>query len=256
VAERSRIDPERSLPRPPGAVTFDCWQTLMYEADWELAHRRRVDALRRAAGEAGHTVSQRRAAAAFDEAWDRHMDCWRSGIETGALDVALDALAVLGLREPHPALEHLVEEYQQASHSSRVLAVEGAAAALESLARAGVRCALVCDTGLTPGRVVRHHLERLELLRHLEVCVFSDELGVPKPSPRVFRAALAPFDVRPGDAVHVGDLRRTDVAGARAFGMATLRIRARNDDRSDLPDADAVVDSHAELLQILGLAGD
>lgn len=253
MPEGARIHPGRRLPRPPGVVTFDCWQTLIYEADWELAHERRVEALRRAAGEGGRSTTREEARAAFDSAWEEHMACWRRGVATGAHEVALGALDELGLHEPHPALEHLVTEYQQASHSSRVLAVPDAAAALESLTRAGVRCALICDTGLTPGAVVRHHLERLGMLEHLEPCIFSDEIGVPKPDPRVFRAALEPFGVQPADAVHVGDLRRTDVAGARDFGMATLRIRARNDDRSELPEADAVVASHSELLEALGL---
>ena len=254
MSEGARARPERLLSRPPAAVTFDCWQTLIYEADWELAHERRLDALRRAAGEAGRRTTPEEARAAFDSAWDGHMAAWRRGVATGAHEVALDALDGLGLHEPHPALEHLVSEYQQASHSSRVLEVTGAAEALHALTRGGVRCALICDTGLTPGHVVRQHLERLGMLEFLDVCIFSDEVGVPKPDPRVFRAALAPFGVQPRDAVHVGDLRRTDVAGARGFGMATLRIRARHDDRSELPEADAVVDSHAELLQVLGLA--
>jgi hypothetical protein len=36
--------------------------------------------------------------------------------------------------------------------------------------------------------------------------------------------------------------------------MATVRIRGHHDDVSDLPDADAVADSHGHLLEILGLA--
>ena len=51
----------------------------------------------------------------------------------------------------------------------------------------------------------------------------------------------------------MGDLRRTDVAGARALGMTSVRIRARHDDVTDLPEADHVVQSHAELLALLGL---
>ena len=54
----------------------------------------------------------------------------------------------------------------------------------------------------------------------------------------------------------MGDLRRTDVAGARALGMRSVRIRARHDDTSELPDADHVVDSHAELAALLGVEID
>ena len=35
----------RSFPCPPRAVSFDCWQTLIYEASWETAHGLRVAAL-------------------------------------------------------------------------------------------------------------------------------------------------------------------------------------------------------------------
>jgi FMN phosphatase YigB (HAD superfamily) len=52
--------------------------------------------------------------------------------------------------------------------------------------------------------------------------------------------------------VHVGDLRRTDVAGARGVGMASVRIRAAHDDDSALPEGDHVAASHAELREILG----
>jgi len=237
----------RALPNPPAAVTFDCWNTLIYEANWERAHTRRVDALTRAAVEAGRPTTRAQASAAFDAGWEHQMACWRDGIRSGAREVAIHALRELDLYEPHPALEHLVGEYEEASHSGQVLAVEGARECLAELARAGIRRALICDTGLTPGRVVRQHLERLGLLEHLEICIFSDEIGAPKPDTRVFHAALAPLGVQADLAIHVGDLRRTDVAGARAIGMGTIRIRTQHDDTSDLPEADRVVNSHSEL---------
>ena len=42
-----------------------------------------------------------------------------------------------------------------------------------------------------------------------------------------------------------------DVAGARALGMTTIRIRARYDDTSSLDDADFIVDSHDALRDLL-----
>jgi HAD superfamily hydrolase (TIGR01549 family) len=238
-------------PHPPKAVTFDCWNTLLYEADWETAHALRVTSLVEVAGAAGTAVTREAAAQAFDAAWERHIRIWAEGGVTGAREVALWGLAELGFREPHPALDHLVRIYEEASHSGEVASLEGARETLETLAEAGVARALVCDTGLTPGRVVRRHLDRLGLLELLDVQVFSDEVGVPKPDPRAFRAALEPLGVDPTAAVHVGDLRRTDVAGARALGMGSVRIRDRHDDPSELPDADHVVDSHAELCALL-----
>jgi putative hydrolase of the HAD superfamily len=129
----------------------------------------------------------------------------------------------------------------------------GADETLVRLARHGLRSALVCDTGMNSGGVVRTLLGRHGLLERLEVLVFSDEAGVPKPDPRVFRLALDPLGVPPARALHVGDLRRTDVAGARGIGMGSIRIRACFDDSSPEPEADRVADSHAHLCELLGL---
>lgn len=244
-----------SLPRPLRAVTFDCWATLLAERDWPTAHARRVRALQDAALDEGREISCDRAGAAFDAAWNRHMRLWREGSATGARDVARWALD--GLEIPHSGAgwDHLVQHFEEASHSSRVEALDGARETLLALREEGVHRALVCDTGLTPGRVVRRHLQRLGLLELLEGTAFSDEVGVPKPSPRAFAAALGEVGVDPEDALHVGDLRATDVAGARALGMTTVRIRAWHDDVSELPEADFVVDSHADLRTLLVRAG-
>jgi len=247
----ARVRARREQLATPEAVTFDCWNTLIYESDWHLAHALRVTRLRAAAEEAGLPVSPEEATRAFDAAWNRHMDLWRMGEATGAHEVAHWSLENLGLRDPHPALEHLVTTFQEASHSGGVRALEGARETLEALGREGIPCALVCDTGLTPGRVVRQHLDRLGLLSGLAAQIFSDEVGVPKPDPRTFQEALDAVGVGPERALHVGDLRRTDIAGARSLVMRSVRIRARYDDTSPLPDADFVVDSHAALRTLL-----
>ena len=232
------------------AVTFDCWATLLVEEDWPAAHRMRVDALRGAAREGGRELSLSEASAVFDAAWEAHMKLWQEGVASGARDVAVWALADLQLHQRSP-LAQLVEHFEEASHSGRVVALPGARNTLRQLRNAGVKLGLVCDTGLTPGRVVRKHLDRLGLLELLDSLAFSDEVGVPKPDPRIFRAALEPLGVEPGRAVHVGDLRAQDVAGARRLGMSTVRLRAHHDDRTAAADADLVVDSHESLARLL-----
>jgi putative hydrolase of the HAD superfamily len=251
VLERRLVDRIPLRDQPLLAVTFDCWNTLLFEPDWHEAHARRVGALLRAAQEGGHSTTSEEADAAFSGAWERHMRLWSEGLATGSREVARDALGTLGIRRPHAELEHLIEAFEEASHSSRIQALPGSAEILRDLSAAGIRCALVCDTGLTPGRVVRRHLDRLGLLPFLEVQAFSDEVGVPKPDPRTFRWALDPLGVAPNRALHVGDLRRTDVAGARALGMQTARIHIRHDDDTSLPEADFVVDSYPRLWQIV-----
>ena len=233
------------------AVTFDCWNTLLEEQDWHEAHRRRVDALLAAALEDGATLDYETAAAAFDGAWSNHMKLWRDGLATGAREVARWSLESLGLPLDPVVIDHLVATFEEASHSSRIVAIEGARDTLLRLQGRGIAMALICDTGLTPGRVVRRHLERLGLLEPLAAQLFSDEVGVPKPDARIFRAALDALGAHPDETVHVGDLLRTDVAGARALGIRTVRIRSSHNDDERLSEADAVADSHSALRRLL-----
>jgi putative hydrolase of the HAD superfamily len=237
----------------PVAVTFDCWNTLLRERDWHEAHARRVDGLFHAARESGARISRKQAGDAFDGAWQRHMDLWGEGVASGAREVATWAMEAVGALTHGAEFELLVAHFENASHSSVVTPVDGAVETVERLAAAGVPCALICDTGLTPGRVVRQHLARLGMLDGLRAQLFSDEVGVPKPSPRIFHAALEALGVGADGTIHIGDLRRTDVAGARGVGMHSVRLRAVFDDAADLPEADQVVSSHAELRVMLGV---
>ncbi|GIT00042.1 MAG: hypothetical protein CM1200mP26_17540 [Acidimicrobiales bacterium] len=77
---------------------------------------------------------------------------------------------------------------------------------------------------------------------------FSDEVGVYKPDPSIFQAALEGLGVDdPSSVVHVGDLKRTDVAGARAMGMGTVRFRGALDDKEPGDEADLVIDRLSDL---------
>lgn len=251
--ERSVSSTLRSeVARDIEAVCFDCWGTLLVESSSGAIHERRVAHVSACAAEYGSRVTIDMARVALDRAWHRHWDCWVGGEPSSASDIAQHALDALGVEAPD-AVSDLVERLAATIHGDEVRPLPGARRTLESLSRAGLRLALVCDTGFTSGEGVRRLLDANGLLAWLEVQAFSDEAGVSKPHPQIFRHALATIGPVPQRAMHVGDLRRTDVAGARALGMKTVRIRSAHDDTSDHPEADAVVDSHDDLAALFGL---
>ncbi len=239
------------LDTPLHTVTFDCWETLIFQPDPPASGARRAATLARMVRDAGHAVSEVSAANALEEGWARHYRTWRSGGSSGAPEIVAFALASLGVTDPSLPGK-IASTIQEVALTEDIQLVDGARQTLEWLAERGIRRALICDTGFTPGRVVRKLLERVGLRELLEALIFSDEVGVPKPDTRIFHAALEVLGSRPAGAVHVGDLRSTDIAGARAVGMSSVRLRWRHDDNEDLPDGDAVADSHAHLLEILG----
>jgi HAD superfamily hydrolase (TIGR01509 family) len=58
--------------------------------------------------------------------------------------------------------------------------------------------------------------------RFVDVLVVSEEAGVAKPHPAIFRITLDRLHVSPDEAVMVGDSWEADVAGARAAGIRAI----------------------------------
>jgi putative hydrolase of the HAD superfamily len=121
---------------------------------------------------------------------------------------------------------------------------------LAELRARGLRLAVICNTGRTPGKILRIILEQLGLLKHLSVQTFSDELGLRKPCAELFERTLAALAVAPHEALHVGDTLATDIAGARAIGMRAVHFcHARGADK--LPADGETILSLPELLPLI-----
>ena len=93
-------------------------------------------------------------------------------------------------------------------------------AALERLRAGGARLAVVSNWDVSLHDV----LERTGLRGLVGAVVISAELGVAKPDPAIFRAALDRLGARAADAMHVGDSVEADVAGARAAGLEAVLV--------------------------------
>ena len=96
----------------------------------------------------------------------------------------------------------------------------GVVAALESLRAAGLKLVVVSNSEGTLTAL----LERMDFARHFEAIVDSWVVGVTKPNPGIFQAALEKVDVGPADAVMVGDSLKADIAGADAAGIRSALI--------------------------------
>ena len=77
----------------------------------------------------------------------------------------------------------------------------------------------------------RAFMDRLDLLREIDVLVDATHTGVLKPDPRAYRAALEALDVRAERALFVDDQPK-NVDGARAAGMSALYFDVADPDGS------------------------
>ncbi|HMI68348.1 MAG TPA: HAD-IA family hydrolase [Solirubrobacteraceae bacterium] len=112
---------------------------------------------------------------------------------------------------------------------------------LARLRAGGARLAVVSNWDVSLHDV----LERTGLRPLVDAVVISAELGVAKPDPAIFRAALDRLGAAPDGAVHVGDSLEHDVAGARAAGLEAVLV-ARNG--AAAPDGVRTVASLTELV--------
>ena len=88
---------------------------------------------------------------------------------------------------------------------------------LEHLQQAGHRLAVISNWDERLPRV----LANLGLTNRFDEIVFSQEVGAPKPIPRIFEEALGRLGIEAEAALHVGDSRLEDQEGADAAGRAS-----------------------------------
>ena len=235
------------------AVTFDYWNTLVYEDRGHLRSRR-LEAWAGILEDAGFATERQHIDAVYDASWERYVAAWTANEQYQAVQAAEDAIADLGLALPDDVRAALSESFGRAGDEAELHLTDGVEGCLRALKDAGVRLGIICDVGFTASSILREHLIRHGVLPLFDHWSFSDDVGAYKPSPVIFEDALDGLGgVAPERAAHVGDLRRTDVAGAQAMGMTAVRYTGVfDDDSADQPEADHVVASHSELPGVLG----
>jgi FMN hydrolase / 5-amino-6-(5-phospho-D-ribitylamino)uracil phosphatase len=232
------------------AVTFDFWNTIA-RAPSGLMNEARRRAIVEACEECGVELEAELLAESLGKVAASQESSWSVGKHFHPREGAEMLVRSLGLEGI--AGERTAEAFLTVARNAPLELSDDIQPSLEALQARGIRLGIVCDVGFSGGAVLRELLDHEGLLAHFSGWAFSDEVGHFKPAPQIFEAALAALDAEPAAAMHVGDLRRTDIAGAAAFGMRTARYRALHDDPEidGAIEADFVLDSHRELPPLL-----
>ena len=237
------------------AVTFDHWNTLVFEDGQSGLSHLRVDAWAARLAEEGHVLDAEALHGAFNQTWEAFVTDWHAGVQRTGADAAAHALEILALPITDELHADLIELFVGVGNKATFGVCEGIEDALAALKAAGIRIGIICDVGFTPSPVLRNHLERRGLLKYFDGWSFSDEVGYYKPDRAIFEHALTTVgNPSPDRVVHIGDLRRTDVAGALAMGMTAIRYTGVFDDPAENgPDATHTIRHYSELPALLGL---
>ncbi|HEY4721789.1 MAG TPA: HAD family hydrolase [Anaerolineae bacterium] len=228
------------------AITFDFWNTLYNASSYARPLRMRFLAERLTRNQIDLEPEQIETAEgiARDE-WNR---IWREDYRTPSsaewLHWMFDDLDITLPRHDLDALADYFDRSLLEADPGPTL-IDGAADTIRRLAQR-YRLGIISDSGLSTGRTLREVIRRDGLLDCFACQTFSDELGVSKPHARAFRSTLDCLGVSPAEAVHLGDLIRSDIAGAKLVGMQAVRFAANYNDPDRSVEPEAVVRSYAE----------
>ena len=208
----SRVPP---IPDPLECVLFDAVDTLLapapsFQGRFVAVAAEHGLALEEAAVDAAIAGAAREAA--WPEDWTdpaTQRSFW--------LGFYRDVLAGLGHRGGPGLVEALVEAF---SDPAAYRLFDDVRPALDELAGRGISLGLVSNFEPWLDEVLA--LQRIDG-RFAAVAV-SGKLGVAKPDPRIFKAALDEAGADPRATVHVGDQPVNDVAGALAAGITPVLI--------------------------------
>ncbi|MBI2204499.1 MAG: HAD family hydrolase [Candidatus Rokubacteria bacterium] len=211
-------------------ITIDFWGTLLFDgpqSDNRYKRRRMADFERILASEgvpANGTALDR----AYDESGSTLSRVWSANRDLPAehyVKAVLDALDpdIYDQLSGH-AREALLDAYSRPALQVPPAVDPGARVALEALCARGYTLAVVSNTMRTPGATLRKLLERFRLLGCFEHTTFSDEVGIRKPDPEIFRMTLRAVGGDVAEAVHVGDDFDLDVQGGRQAGLRVIQV--------------------------------
>lgn len=239
------------------AITYDFWSTLYRSQTIDYSQRllRLKERVEQGSGTTFDLEQFKEAVAVARHTWSQ---TWEAEHRTiGAEEWLGIILAELGISLP-PAYRLEVARGMEDSVLTEVPTLEPEAKSLLAELSSQYRLGIISDTGITPGRVLRQILEKDGIIGYFNHLTFSDEIGRSKPHPEAFLTTLHHLETTPKAAVHIGDLLRTDIAGAKGVKMRAVQyIGIGQDEGTDLPASvpdvtpDAVISKHTELRALL-----
>ncbi len=182
----------------------------------------------------------------FDEAYDHIMGIYKDeGIE---YQEVFDRFLI----ERHGEINHKmlaagVVAYRRARDAALVL-YPHVTTTLTTLAKHGIKLAIITDA---PAKQAWLRLCYLHLHNLFDAVIVAEETGALKPSPLPFHKALETLEVKPEEALMVGDWPDRDVVGAKNVGIRTVFARYGDPRGVEHSGADYEIDDIAEIIGII-----
>lgn len=207
---------------PIKVVTIDFWNTLFDSSGGALRNAARMKALRDAIDQSGLLCEPEILERSYKAIWEYFDDHWLNHQRTPTSREMVREICRCAQIDLHDkVVEQVAEVFARGVLDHPPELLPGAREGVEFLADRA-KLALISDTAFSPGSVLRELMESVGIAGYFDIYVFSDETGVAKPHPEAFRRAYEPLGCLPSEALHIGDIERTDILGAKSAGMKAM----------------------------------
>lgn len=222
------------------AITFDFWNTLYCTKI--PADNERINIIEKVLTGQGYPADIASIEDAVKKAWKHWDNVWLNERRTANANEWLrEVLQLLNISLPDNLIEETAKKIGNTVLSGISKPTSGSVETIKGFVNK-YRLGVISDTGVSPSYVLKELLSRAGIIEYFDILVFSDEFGKSKPERSVFVHALKLLDVEPEEAVHVGDLKRTDMEGAAGVGMYSVRYAGIYDDvNSSFHEADSII---------------
>ena len=213
------------------AITFDLWNTLYKAPPDNNLSEMRASKISQVLGEMGLDSDLETIRRVFLDCWQyAHRYQLESGLDItprGHVDFIVHKLQLHLSRENW---QRVYDVYTSILLDYPPELNDGVKDTLPVLA-AKYKLAVICNTGMSPGTVIREIMKADDIFRFFELEVFSDEVLWAKPNVKIFSYTLEKLGIENCQAAHVGDDWSTDVTGAKRAGMLSVWLAPEEQDK-------------------------
>lgn len=209
-------------------ISLDLWNTIIDSSNTDARRAHRISGLTRLLSPYVPDMSKEKSEQLikeqvhwFDLIWKNEH---RTPVTADLTDRILDRVGLTGNQELRRSVTDLFEEGILVAPPALTPGLADVLPVLASEYRIGI----ISDTHFSPGRVVLSLLERYEIRQYFSFLSFSDENGVSKPHPAMYHKIADSAGIPVTDLLHIGDMERTDITGARAIGAGSILYAGAN----------------------------
>jgi putative hydrolase of the HAD superfamily len=234
------------------AITFDYWQTLYADSDsnWQKRQAIRTQLCHAYLDTRGYACTVDDVRFGLEEAYDLVASLWHKHRGISVKRCMHRFAEVLHLELEAEDFDQLIECLGAAFLEVPPIMIPYVKPVISRLSES-YPLGIISDSALTPGSFVRKLMASDGILQYFTTFTFSDETDYTKPQVVQFHSTLAQLNADPTEAVHVGDIFRTDIVGAKNAGMKAIRFAGFNKGDGDDTLSDAVVDDYRKLETII-----